>query len=404
MFHEIIYNGVYNCVTATALYAIMLDRLDIPYNIKETPRHVYLIAFPKREQILMESTDPAQGYVYHNDDYKSMFVQNLRKSKLISEQEFKSQDINELFKKYYYVDKDINLQQLISIHYSNNANTYFEKENIREFQEQIKKASFLYPCPRNSFLLLTSTLLLLENVDYSNRQEIDDLLFLSRFIDKGVSSQDIIHQFNRITYEYLVNSSRHKELDDIYMDFDKTAVKEEFKNELAFIYNYEKGRYFLLKGQYIQSYPFVKTAFKLNSGNSDAQTNLINNLSNKLMIEKSGTKSLNEMDSLSIKFPVLLENNNFIQIYGFCNLKCIEQYFKEKDPGKGNVTISSFEKITAQYPIVKFSEDFIGRAYSEAAIYYFKKGQNKKCMDLLNRGRELAPHSNELKTRLLMLR
>lgn len=402
-FHELVSEGTYNCVTATALYAMILDRIDLPYVIKETPQHVYLIAFHEEEQILIESTNPTIGYVYHNNDYKNMFVQNLRKSKIISEQEFKSQDINKIFEKYYYADKNIGMNELVSIHYSNNAGTYFEIENIRMFHEQIKKAYYLYPCSRNSFLLFTSSVLLQEKSEYSEKQRIDDLLYLSRFIDKGVSSNDILNEFIRITNEYLVKSSKQEEYDMIYTRFDSAVVDLELKKELGFIYHYEKGRSYLIKGRYLKSYPFVKTAFELKDGHADAQTNLINNLNNLVALESSSTNSIAEMDTLAFQYPILLENNNFIQIYGMCHLKCIEELFKDKKPDEGNKIITSFEQLTAQYPIVKFSDGFIGRAYSEAAVYYFKKGYNSKSRTYLNKGLELAPRSNELKSRLLML-
>lgn len=402
-FHELVSNGTYNCVTATALYAMIFDHIDVPYMIKETPQHVYLIAFPDAEQILIESTDPTKGYIYYNDDYKNLFVQNLRKGKLIDELEFKSFNTNELFEKYYYPDKNISMRELVSIHYSNNANTYFEKENYRQFHEQIKKAYYLYPCPRTTFLLFTASILLLEKVDYKDRQDIYDLLYLSRFIDQGISSADIQNEFVRITYEYLISYSKHTEYDNIYALFDSAVTNPELKLELDFIYNYEKGRSYLLKGRYLNAYPFVKLAFELKSDHTDAQTNLISNLSNSVNVETSSIKNRSEMDTLVKKYPILLENNNFIMLYGISQLKCIEELFKAKHPADGNKIMTSFEQLTEQFPTVIFSNGYIGRAYSEAAIYYFRKGFDSKCRKYLNRGLELAPSNNELKTRLLML-
>ena len=46
-FYEIIKTGNYNCVTATALYALFFEKLSIPYTIKEEPTHVYLVASQK---------------------------------------------------------------------------------------------------------------------------------------------------------------------------------------------------------------------------------------------------------------------------------------------------------------------------------------------------------------------
>ena len=86
----------------------------------------------------------------------------------------------------------------------------------------------------------------------------------------------------------------------------------------------------MLKGRYVNSYPFVKIAFELKSEHTDAQTNLIANLSNLISTEISSMNSLADMDTLVAVYPILLENNNFIMLCGACQLKCIEEMFKTK--------------------------------------------------------------------------
>jgi tetratricopeptide (TPR) repeat protein len=200
-----------------------------------------------------------------------------------------------------------------------------------------------------------------------------------------------------------VDSSRPEELDKIYNQLNATNTSTAFKQELAFYYNYEKGRYYLIKGQYDQAYNYVKKSFEIKPGNADAQANMIANLSNFLLIDDSSTTTLAKMDSLAQKYSGLLENNNFIRVYGICQLKCAEEYFKIKNPDAGNDALADFEKLIENHSKVRFEDDLIGRAYSEAAIFYFKKGQNRKSIDYLNRGRKLAPSSTELKSRLIMI-
>ncbi len=60
-FAEIFRNGNFNCVTASALYGIILNKCNITFEVRETPVHVYLIAYPDKEKIKIESTDPAAG-------------------------------------------------------------------------------------------------------------------------------------------------------------------------------------------------------------------------------------------------------------------------------------------------------------------------------------------------------
>ena len=55
-FHEIFETGTYNCVSATALFALTLDELNIPYNIQEQPTHVFIMAYPDTKGIMVEMT------------------------------------------------------------------------------------------------------------------------------------------------------------------------------------------------------------------------------------------------------------------------------------------------------------------------------------------------------------
>ncbi|MDX1629344.1 MAG: hypothetical protein R3345_11630, partial [Fulvivirga sp.] len=56
--------GAYDCLTGTALYAIIFNRLDIPFQIIETNYHIYLkIDLDTNRTILIESTDPINGFI-----------------------------------------------------------------------------------------------------------------------------------------------------------------------------------------------------------------------------------------------------------------------------------------------------------------------------------------------------
>lgn len=62
-FTETLSSGTYNCLTGTALYALLLDHFGVPYQIIETNYHIFLIADVGDERILLEATDAANGFV-----------------------------------------------------------------------------------------------------------------------------------------------------------------------------------------------------------------------------------------------------------------------------------------------------------------------------------------------------
>lgn len=62
-FNELFSNGTYNCLTGTALYALVLEELGFRYTIIETNYHIFLLAETSEGKILFEATDPLKGFV-----------------------------------------------------------------------------------------------------------------------------------------------------------------------------------------------------------------------------------------------------------------------------------------------------------------------------------------------------
>lgn len=64
---ELLADGKYNCLTGTALYALVLDDLKIPYQITETTHHIFLEVNLNDHDYLFEATDPLNGFVSDKD-------------------------------------------------------------------------------------------------------------------------------------------------------------------------------------------------------------------------------------------------------------------------------------------------------------------------------------------------
>ena len=144
-FENIFENGTFNCVSATALYALVLETYHIEYVIKETLQHVYLIADPKRDQVFIETTLPSKGTFYVDEHCKKNYVEYLENNKIISESEFKTQSTESLFDKYYDENKTITLKELAGIQYFNDGIFNYEASKFVEASKSFEKAFILYP-------------------------------------------------------------------------------------------------------------------------------------------------------------------------------------------------------------------------------------------------------------------
>ena len=128
-FIEIFETGRYNCVSATAIYALMLEKLEIDYSITQEPEHVYLSANFEGSTILMEGTDPQQGYFTITDKFVESQINSLLARKLITEEELKSPEAGDILDELF-PSEDINLQELLGIQYHNNMAYEWEKPEL----------------------------------------------------------------------------------------------------------------------------------------------------------------------------------------------------------------------------------------------------------------------------------
>jgi hypothetical protein len=114
----------YNCVSGTALYALIFKRLGYESIIKETHDHAYLLLKLPTKSILIESTDAATGF--------------LAGEKLIATRE-----------KYYgrsvLTTRAISFVQLCGLQFYNEAAKNYQKKNYIESMNLLADAQKLYP-------------------------------------------------------------------------------------------------------------------------------------------------------------------------------------------------------------------------------------------------------------------
>ena len=140
----------FDCVTGTALYALLLDALEIDYSIKETDFHVYLLVHLDGKDLLFESTDPHYGYI----DNPVEIGQRIREYRTgeafgIAESEWvNNASPSDEFTILYFRDNVISLMELAGLQYYNLATDAFNNGKQNEAVANIEKAIGLYPNDR----------------------------------------------------------------------------------------------------------------------------------------------------------------------------------------------------------------------------------------------------------------
>lgn len=401
-FYEMFSSGSYNCVTATALYAIIFDKLKIPYEIKEKPTHVYLLAYPNQENILIETTSPLFGYISFNDEFKYQFISNLKKQKIIGSGE-SEKTTDELFNQYYFKNENITLRELVGIHYMNDALFKRDHGKWKEGYYQLEKAFLFYPSQRCRYLLMAFGVEIITKEKLQPKEKSEFIGKLSRFQEEGITIDMIKGEFSNLTQDLLFRENNKMLYKECYEIISNKITDKELSKDIAYIFNYENGRAYYNLGNFHRAKPFFKKAFLLQPNNLDLGGIFIGVISQTLRAIENEPSVLDSLNLYKKEYPSLAQFNSFNSMLAN---SLIVQYGDSFD--KGNVKSAeehkkSFDGLLQENPSINLNPYSIGKAFSSACSYYFKKGQKNKAREILNEGLKISPDNYQLRTRLQMI-
>lgn len=401
-FPEIFQNGNYNCVTATALYALVFDKLKIPYSIQEKPTHVFLIAYPNQNNILVETTAPLFGYLTFDTRYKQNFVDNLKTQKLIGSAEVEAMGVEELFNKYYFQNENINLPQLVGIHYMNDALYHADRQELSMALQQIDKTYMFYATPRVTYVMMSLVVQLLAQ----RPKPIERSVLIGRaaqFSKQGITPDMIKGEFAMLTEDVLARDNNKALYKQCYQIISEAITDKELKNDIAYFYHYEIGRTYYNQGTYSIAKQYFAKALQYQPFNAELNATFITALANSIRNETEARPLIDTLESYQKRFPTLLENNNFMTMVATSYVLGFEEAIRAGDAATGEMFQAKFEGMYTKNRDLTVPKGAIASAYSAAGSYYFKKGQKTKAKAILDKGLQMAPGDYELRRRRQMI-
>ncbi|WP_185152896.1 hypothetical protein, partial [Fulvivirga aurantia] len=401
-FGSIFSNGYYNCVSATALYGLIFMDLEIPFVIKEKPTHVYLVAYPETDKLLVESTDPSGGFLAYSDKHKSAVVAQLRSAKMISEEEYQQKSVDEIFNQFYFSDVDISLRELVGIQYLNDALYKLEEGKTKDALYQMEKAYYLHPKENIAGMLIYLIVQILEQDGYSSEESIKYLTKLSRFEKFGITTDDILSQFNNMTIEVLTNKTDTTSYRLFHEAFLAKSENDSLNTEISYFFNAQLGMAHYTLGDYEQGLYYTERAYTLKPSNLEVTRNYLAMIANSLSYVSDNKKLIIELETIAKKYPELLENIMFKSMLANAYLIGFGQAYDLGNEMEGKKYKLLFEEIYSEQLNINSSN--VGRAYSATAVYYFRKGYSTKARAIIAKGLSYAPGNYELLSRKRMLK
>jgi hypothetical protein len=143
---DLLQDGKYDCLTGTALYAIILSELGVDYSIYEFDFHVFLVASVNGDSVLLESTDPYYGFVNRSDQISKHINQYLTGEE--SPQNSNAPVGSNGHQYSSHINNRITLNELAGLQYFNLAINAFNQGEVELASSLLNKANLLYPSQR----------------------------------------------------------------------------------------------------------------------------------------------------------------------------------------------------------------------------------------------------------------
>jgi len=392
-FPVIFQSGTYNCVSASMLYAYAFSKLDIPFKVMASSNHVYLIANPGSNSVVIETTNPDFEITIFNGDFQQNYVDHLRSSKLISESEYKSKSVEEIFQEKFKEVKDAEFNNLPGFQYYNKALSAFQNHETEKALILCQKAFFFYPDNQVKTLLNTTLLFQIEKCDFDKVSDIDYLAQLSRFENTDLNV--VLGVFNNIILHKLQYTDKDAYCDSLHQRLVSQLSNKKTIEEISFAYNMQMS-YRYQNSDKVEK--FITKALEIKGNHNNANIIMGSYLTRKLFGISDSYALLDTINRLELKYnydmikPVLTENR--LRAY----LQITSELFNQEKIAAGDKSLIEFEN-KCTLPIKnQMLNKLIELTYHSIAVLYLNKGNKPKARSYVNRGLKFVPDSRLLES------
>jgi hypothetical protein len=405
-FFSIFDNGNYNNLNEMSLYTIVLNKLNVPFEVIEDANSIYLNVYPATKKIKIKSKDNEKVYFVFTDHFKKKFALSLYYNHSIAREELEKSSDEVLFDKYYFSNGPISLKALASLYYRNSSFNLMEQKKVTEGLIDIKKNYFLYPSPTNQFTLKYHLFNTLGSENYTSIQDIDKLILLCRLNnmnDPEITGDFVIAEHKRFVETYLATKQISKVYEDHHQKIVNAIESVKLKNTMIFDFNFAALRLLSpTEPEQSKVFYYCEKAYQANPDSKDLQSYIIHDFSMNIMKLGDSESVLLLIEEYNKRFEFVKKASPFLRVKINCLLDLAYKSFNKGLMDKGNEYLNLFYNTFENVKITPEATS-IENAFLEAARNYYIAGNKLKAKEYLNKGLILAPGSVKIKEKLKMV-
>jgi tetratricopeptide (TPR) repeat protein len=399
-FNSVFTNGTYNCVTATAIYVYIFDALNIPYQIKELPSHVFLIAYPNKYKIHLETTVPgAYGFYVPSRNDIIKIIDELVKIKLVTKEEVLKKGHDKVYNDYFYGKKSIKKSHLIGMQYYNKSIFEFNDNNYSTALKNIEKSLLFYKNPYSKLVLNDIILATIKDTNLNTKDIIIELFDAIQLLKYKTDIDEVIIKY--ALDKIVINDDNDLAFIESLLPIFKNIKEASLKKDCLFVlYEYIASKHYN-KSNYKESIVFMDALLSQNPKNKKAKEMMSFAIQNELYVIEISDESVLILEKYLEKYPFLLESKKIINFYIRMNAYLTQKSFIARDEKKGNPYFEKFEKLLIKYKSsLQINPLKISEIYLLVGRFYYGKSRFKEAKKIFSNGSSLYPNNKELKKML----
>jgi tetratricopeptide (TPR) repeat protein len=400
LFPDIFKGGTYNCMSASLLYSMIFEELGIPYEVKEVPQHVFLIAYPNTEAIKVETTDPKGGTMVYNNAFKTAYVKYLTNNKIISQDEYASSSTEELFNEHFHSQKSITFLELLGLQYYNAGVFANEKELYDSAVDYLQKSNWVYPDKKSEYLTFHSALQVFSESEVGTEKHASFLNYISRFDDSHVRAENIVVEFENILQKVLIDKSDTATMRQLFNTVITDMRDSSTVAEITFQYVFRYGIILAEQEEYARAFPLLEKAYMVKPQHIYTEKVMVAAFMEVCDDVESSEELLELFNDFMSKHQIEDEEGELTDQHKVLLLEAAEEQLEKDNIEEAISIIELFEKTyslegTKNWELKAIAED----VYGELAGYYFKKRKYDIARKYVEKGLILFPESYDLKRR-----
>ncbi len=391
-FIEVFENGRYNCVSSTAIHALLLERFKINYIITQEPEHVYLTATFPALNIVMEGTDPQGGYVPITEKLIEAQINSLVNRKLITVEELNSPDADKILDELF-PSNEIDLAELIGVQYENKMAYSYDSENYKAAYENALKALYFYDCERFRTGLYFSAYSYMEVLGFDDENYAKVLGKIEK-MDSSKAHLDEVMRLSDLAMATLQQENKSYELNQLYRQLKRELKDSSTLKNVEMFHSLIQSELFNKLGRLDSAYYYGRKAMRLDSSNIYAPGLLISALFKKCAI--NGFESIADtLEKYYLKYEVIRKNDVYVsQLIRSALAQALDE-ISQKNYSECQYFIDKFERLSTKHSNLKVEPKLLSDAYTRLALFEYNRSK-RKALKTLNRGLVFAPGNKDL--------